>query len=290
VYLSNATVAANNSDVTINWLVDSANVRLTYQIMGSTDSITYTELERFDSVDWNVTRGEYSTVLNNLTPERNQYFFKIITSCSCPDTIDTTFVTKVVRLQASLLTENTNRVFWQDYEGWIQDVGYMEIHRVTLDPVTLTQRDTLLATLLPGVNEYIDNDSASFGAGQVISYYLRSFEQVGNPLGGGVRSQSNFAYIYREIQILAPTAFTPNGINNIFLPKIQSAYNNQFNMKIFNRWGKLVFETNDEFLGWDGRDRDSGDICAPGSYVYLIKANNSSGKTLEKVGNIALID
>jgi gliding motility-associated-like protein len=103
-------------------------------------------------------------------------------------------------------------------------------------------------------------------------------------------SQSNFAYIYRDINIIVPGAFTPNGPNPVFLPRIQSANSNKFNMKIYNRWGKLVFETDNEFLGWDGKDRNSGEICLPGGYVYIIDALDSTGKNLKKVGSVVLLD
>jgi gliding motility-associated-like protein len=61
-------------------------------------------------------------------------------------------------------------------------------------------------------------------------------------------------------------------------------------MKIYNRWGKLVFETDDEFQGWDGRDKDNGLICPPGSYIYLINTLDSTNKNLKKVGSVALLD
>ncbi len=290
VYLNNATVSTNNRDIALSWLVDSASVRLTYQIMMSTDSVNFNEVARLDSVDWNITQGRYTQTITGLATERNNYFFKVITSCACPDTIDTTAITKVVRLDAIYVDPTTNYISWNDYSGWISGTGYFQLFRVILDPVTLTQNTELIATLLPNQLDYTDNDPAIAGADNNTSYFIRAFEQVGNPLITGIQSQSNFAYVYREVKIIVPDAFTPNGLNPIFLPQIQTTANTTFNMKIYNRWGKLVFETNNEFEGWNGKDKDSGDVCLPGSYVYLIKANDSTGKTMEKVGNVALLD
>ncbi len=51
-----------------------------------------------------------------------------------------------------------------------------------------------------------------------------------------------------------PNAFTPNGdeINNTFRVLTYCKEILSFNMKVFNRWGQLVFETGDYQQGWDG--------------------------------------
>jgi gliding motility-associated-like protein len=42
-------------------------------------------------------------------------------------------------------------------------------------------------------------------------------------------------------------------------------------MKIFNRWGGLVFETSDALVGWNGIASSSGQPCSDGTYFYVIK-------------------
>ena len=72
-------------------------------------------------------------------------------------------------------------------------------------------------------------------------------------------------------EFYVPNAFTPNGDgdNDVFLPKgykIESLY-----MLIFNRWGELVFQSNDVNTGWDGKTKTN--IFAPdGLYTCLIEA------------------
>ena len=96
-----------------------------------------------------------------------------------------------------------------------------------------------------------------------------------------------------EVQDLyIPNAFTPNGdnINDIF--KVDT--NNlkcftDFNMKIFNRWGDLLYETNDINKGWDGKFKNKN--VPEGVYVYIItyyNINNSSSK-LSKKGTITVL-
>jgi hypothetical protein len=40
-------------------------------------------------------------------------------------------------------------------------------------------------------------------------------------------------------------------------------------MKIFNRWGNLVFTTSDPEINWDGRDKYTHSPCSDGVYYYI---------------------
>ena len=68
---------------------------------------------------------------------------------------------------------------------------------------------------------------------------------------------------------MLPNVFTPNGdgINDIYHP-----YPYQFvdhvDMTITNRWGKVVFQTSDPDLNWDGTDQSSGTQLPDGVYFY----------------------
>ncbi len=67
-----------------------------------------------------------------------------------------------------------------------------------------------------------------------------------------------------------PTAFTPNGDgeNDIYTPILPFRFVGEVDMKIFNRWGNLVFETTDPNINWDGRDINSGKELNSAVYFY----------------------
>ncbi len=76
-------------------------------------------------------------------------------------------------------------------------------------------------------------------------------------------------WIY-DSKIIIPNAFTPNGdgVNDFFRPLILTEGVKDFSMSIYNRWGQLIFETNDYMTGWNG---NSNNNPAPtGVYIYLI--------------------
>jgi gliding motility-associated-like protein len=63
-------------------------------------------------------------------------------------------------------------------------------------------------------------------------------------------------------------------------------------MKVFDRWGNLVFDRENiafgqEGAGWDGRF--NGQKMPPGTYVYLIDVQFINGTTIQYKGDITLI-
>jgi gliding motility-associated-like protein len=94
-----------------------------------------------------------------------------------------------------------------------------------------------------------------------------------------------------EPNVFIPTAFTPDddGINDIFLPYINNVEN--FNFRILNRRGQIVFYSEDASKGWDGKFNG---VDAPiGVYVYRLNYlafDNEGSKIKEKLlGTITLI-
>ncbi len=67
-----------------------------------------------------------------------------------------------------------------------------------------------------------------------------------------------------------PNVFSPNqdGSNDLFSPLSPYKYVDSVELKIFNRWGKLLFETNDPAIGWDGTAMESGKPVVEGVYYY----------------------
>jgi gliding motility-associated-like protein len=85
-----------------------------------------------------------------------------------------------------------------------------------------------------------------------------------------------------------PNAFTPNedGINDTFSP-ITICQLSEYNMKIFNRWGNLVFETNDIQTEWRGMAKDKP--LPSDTYMWILNATTLNGKPITQSGEITLV-
>ncbi len=86
------------------------------------------------------------------------------------------------------------------------------------------------------------------------------------------------------IEYELPNVFTPNNDNqnDIFVPRINQ-FVNSVNMSIFNRWGQLVYETNDPNINWDGTDIKSGNPLKEGVYYYVCEVLEQTSEGLELV-------
>lgn len=88
--------------------------------------------------------------------------------------------------------------------------------------------------------------------------------------------------------IYIPNAFTPDGnrFNNVFEPV---SYNMEIlNMEIYNRWGELVFGSEEAGgFSWDGTYK--GRFCQDGVYTYKIRFRKPNQDELEKTGHVTLL-
>ncbi len=85
-----------------------------------------------------------------------------------------------------------------------------------------------------------------------------------------------------------PNAFTPDGdgVNDMFGPVSSSV--TEFNMLIFDRWGHVVFESNDINTQWDGTVQGGG-LASTGVYVYKYRAKGNYYEANEKYGHVTLV-
>jgi gliding motility-associated-like protein len=88
--------------------------------------------------------------------------------------------------------------------------------------------------------------------------------------------------------IAVPNAFTPNndGLNDFLYPL--NAYKaTHLSFKVFDRWGRLVFETRDWTKKWDGKF--NGVPQAAGVYVWMLTYTDEKRKQVFLKGTVALI-
>jgi gliding motility-associated-like protein len=86
-----------------------------------------------------------------------------------------------------------------------------------------------------------------------------------------------------------PSGFTPdnNGRNDLIRPWFPSKYT-LIEFAVFNRWGQKVYATNKRGAGWNGKL--GGIVQQTGVYIWLIKAKENGGKTIERKGSFVLIN
>lgn len=105
---------------------------------------------------------------------------------------------------------------------------------------------------------------------------------------GCIDSITNSIFIDYPFTIYLPNAFTPNddNHNDTFYADLYRV--DYYEMKIFNRWGEMVFDGSGEKPIWDGKSKRGYD-CAQGSYVYTINYHSLEHGWGKLNGSITLL-
>jgi gliding motility-associated-like protein len=114
---------------------------------------------------------------------------------------------------------------------------------------------------------------------------------VATNASGCVDSATVLITVIEDLVFFIPNSFTPDGDqnNNTFQPVFTSGFDPfHFNLRIYNRWGETVFESNNAAVGWDGTY--AGKLAQEGVYTWAIefKAVQSDEK-YRYAGNVTLL-
>ncbi|MEO8173948.1 MAG: T9SS type B sorting domain-containing protein, partial [Sediminibacterium sp.] len=108
---------------------------------------------------------------------------------------------------------------------------------------------------------------------------------------GCVTTDTVFVKLRNTGEIYVAQGFTPNGdgLNDRAYPILVGAKQLVY-FKIFNRWGNLLFQTNDEAPqnGWDGKYQ--GRMQQAGTYTWSAEIIDGNGNTIQKKGSLLLIN
>jgi len=129
----------------------------------------------------------------------------------------------------------------------------------------------------PSVTEFVFNENGEYGtiAG---CFYVTALDSI-LPAFDGILNQnesipSNEHCVDNCPFYFLPNVFSPNGdgINDFFIP-LPYKFVESIDLKIFNRWGVLMFETTDPDINWNGHSSPTGDISPDGVYYYTVVVN-----------------
>jgi len=153
-----------------------------------------------------------------------------------------------------------------------------------------------------GANNYIWNFGDGVSSTQDSPNYLYSsigvfnVELIATTIEGC--ADTAYAEVTTTADVVFPSAFTPNldassggeydinSLNNdVFFPYTAGVI--EYNLQVYNRWGEIIFESDDIKKGWDGYYK--GKLCQQDVYIWkaFLKLNN--GKEYEKNGSLTLL-
>jgi gliding motility-associated-like protein len=181
----------------------------------------------------------------------------------------------------NLKGEVEQRFFWPTVEG----ADWYEVRGVDIEGRPL---DSLGTTPTPNGEVQWFRANYDFGinhkiSGQEVRLYVRAVNgevPVGTSCKYGEPALANAC----EVLVKPTNIFTPNGdgINDLLRFDLLELYTGN-KLQVFNRWGKIMFESNDYQNDWDGGDLKDG------TYFYILDIDDPSGKQDIFKGTITII-
>ena len=90
-----------------------------------------------------------------------------------------------------------------------------------------------------------------------------------------------------RVELFIPNTFTPNGDEHNELFVIKGRFITTFNMKITDRWGEMVYTTDNIDKYWDGKYL--GVMAQQGVYSYVVDIIGDDGRPFSTSGTINVI-
>lgn len=102
------------------------------------------------------------------------------------------------------------------------------------------------------------------------------------------QSWPQYVRVNKLVSLFVPNAFSPNGdgLNDVFTVSTRLIIDFQIN--IYDRWGKLIYASGNPGFEWNGTD-DQGKQVPEGVYTYTINSTDWDGQKIDRAGTITVI-
>lgn len=118
-------------------------------------------------------------------------------------------------------------------------------------------------------------------------YRVTATESLKGQARPAYTSQSNWIYLYQPPELWVPNAFTAdgNGINDVW--GTVPVFVRNYNMKVYNRWGQKVWESDAKKRQWDGTV--NGKLAEDGVFAWYVVFDGWDDKTYTMSGTVTII-
>jgi hypothetical protein len=269
--------------VEIHYYIDTFAQLRNFTIENSKLGTTFQRVERFDA-SLHPGLGDIVSIDSISNPNKDAFYYRIIANNICNQNYSST---RGRTIWVNVLLEDffVNDVRWNEFE--IEN-GEVLIYRLYRDYGAGFQQ---IGTFSPGAFDYkiSDNVSDYFTERGTFCYRVEADYIFTRPDSStqNYTSSSNTFCIDQRPSVYVPNAIAPEGQNRIFKPVIVFGDASDYNMKIFNRWGELIFESNDYNVGWMG-DK-GGNLVPMGGYPYIISFVAIDGTRVERKGIVTVL-
>jgi gliding motility-associated-like protein len=163
--------------------------------------------------------------------------------------------------------------------------------------LTLGESQSVLATYINAPGQVTYNWTPELGLSCIdcpdpkVNVYTNQDYVLTVSMVNGSATCYGYATLHAEVAppqpFFVPNAFSPNGDGNNDVFQIFGQSIKTITLKVFNRWGELVYQSDNQFDAWDGSYK--GQLQMPGVFTYTAQVTYLDSRKSEVKGTVTLI-
>lgn len=232
--------------------------------------MTYSIYERNGGLRFIGTSDTTNYTINNVNVN-TRHCYEIQSEDQCGNRTTASIVGCTILLSGNIDKQDNVTITWQQPTGWLNGIDRYTINKA--------YNNGAAGNILSNDTTFSETDNSN---NQVIFYTI-----VATPNDNVANSISNTIKLIKPNNIYFPNAFTPDGDGRNETFKINGRFITSFDLKIFNRWGELVYFSTNLEDSWDGTRGDQD--LDQGTYAFRSSIIDQAGRQIEKDGTITLL-
>ena len=274
----------DQNKVDVYYYIDTLAKIKNFKIKNSAQDITHPDEQiRKDNFDIATKGNPHKYGIDTITdPNRNFHYYEVVANDSCNENHYST-KGKTIWVHGNLEDFFLNKIEWNEFELENANISTYRLYRDFGAGMQLVQ------TFSPGETGILDNVEEYHAQQGTFCYRIEADYTIPipNEADANYTTKSNIFCLEQRPSVYIPNAIAPNGINNKFKPVIVFGNPTNYTMRIFNRWGEVIFYTNNPDEAWLGTK--NGNPVVTGAYPYNISFTASDGTPIHKTGIVAVV-
>ena len=274
----------NNQDIEIVAFVeDTTDYVSLFLYKSDDDKLTFSKIDAKTKING---VENYTFIDNNVDVQQRTYHYLVAIIDECDTIFAYSDTANNIVLDVKNISGDSTAIVWQPYYGFDSRLdSYDVLRRVQIDPLFQFVKK------VPPTQLYYSESVWNVASGGGKFYYqVSANEDNTNPYGFQDKSYSNIVEIMKEPITYIPNIFYPNSLiaeNRVFKPVNSYVDAEEYVFSIYDRWGSLIFTTNDINAGWDGAT--NGKPAELGVYAYILTYRLDKKTMFKKQGHVTLI-
>ncbi len=258
-----------NGEVHLKWQVDSIADIPYFAITRSDDGLNY------QTIDTVIGSGDTIHTYIDISSKyyKSPQYYKIFSFDSCLNIGDTSNHATTIYATVDSYSDGNAIIEWTAYET-MNDLSFYNVYRI-IDSLIYPYP---IAEVYPDEElNYIDDYSIVVPLMAKVGYLVEAVGSLADSLPMQDTARSNTNFLAKVSNVYVPSGFKPlGGVTPEFKPIYTGIKLINYNFKVLNRWGQIVFETHQPVLGWDGKFL--GEYVPAGAFVYVVDFETIYGK------------